>query len=317
MGRWGEAILHLGARRAESSTRAASLARREDDSRSAIADGLPLHRHQDLPNVWIANPIEHLDTGEVWAYLLQHPNAWDRLPERVRADNPYGSKPPGGNRALYKLYANASGGECPLVVDKTSASCGNSRFGCWTCTVVEKDRASEGLLASGDERMERLLAFRQTLVEYRDPENGKRDTRRMNGADGHGPLLMSSRRALLGQLLALQEEIELPLISEDELYLIQRFWNSARDPDPGDGVARILHEQLGTPMSEFQERNDLREVEETVLGEQDLRPETLRRMLEVVGQFSDSLRAHGLPEELLRILQDDVKLNQNTSSPDA
>ncbi len=161
-------------------------------------------------NVWIANPIEHLNTGEVWAYLLQHPNPWDRAPDRVRADNPHGSKPPGGNRALYKLYANASGGECPLVVDKTSASCGSSRFGCWTCTVVEKDRAGEGLLASGDERMERLLAFRETLLFYRDPANGKRDTRRMNGAEGDGPLLVSARRELLEQLLALQEETELP-----------------------------------------------------------------------------------------------------------
>ncbi len=91
--------------------------------------------------------------------------------------------------------------------------------------------------------------------------------------------------------------------------MIQRFWKSARDPNPGDGVARIVHQQRGTPMSELHERNELREIEETVLAEQDLRPETLRRMLEVVGQFGDSLRAHGLPEELLRILQDDVKLN--------
>lgn len=70
-------------------------------------------------------------------------------------------------------------------------------------------------------------------------------------------------------------------------------------------------------MSELHERNELREVEESVLGEQELRPETLRRMLEVVGQFSDSLRAHGLPEELMRILQDDIKLNERSAPAEA
>lgn len=56
----------------------------------------------------------------------------------------------GDNRPLYKLYASASNGECPIQTDTSTPSCGNSRFGCWTCTVVDRDKASEGLLASGD-----------------------------------------------------------------------------------------------------------------------------------------------------------------------
>ncbi|MGO8813871.1 MAG: hypothetical protein ACLQVG_04295 [Terriglobia bacterium] len=48
-------------------------------------------------------------------------------------------------------YASASNGECPIQIDTSTPSCGNSRFGCWTCTVVDRDKASEGLLASGDE----------------------------------------------------------------------------------------------------------------------------------------------------------------------
>lgn len=112
-----------------------------------------LRRHPDLPRVWVSNPIEFLTTEEVWAYLLQRPNPWG-----------------GDNRALYKLYANASNGECPIQIDTSTQSYGNSRFGCWTCTVVERDRASEGLLAAGDERMEHLLAFRETLLEFRPRE---------------------------------------------------------------------------------------------------------------------------------------------------
>ena len=62
-----------------------------------------------------------------------------------------------------------------------------------------RDKASEGLLASGDERMEDLIEFRETLIRYRDPENGKRDMKRMNGSDGPGPLTMTARRELLTQ----------------------------------------------------------------------------------------------------------------------
>jgi DNA sulfur modification protein DndC len=114
MGRWGDAILHLGARRAEIATRAQAIAGRE--TRNGLS------RHPDLPRVWVSNPIQHLTTEEVWAYLLQRPNVWG-----------------GDNRALYKLYHAAGGGECPIHIDTSTPSCGNSRFGCWTCTVVERD----------------------------------------------------------------------------------------------------------------------------------------------------------------------------------
>jgi len=68
VGHWGEAILHLGARRAESSTRAQTMAARQTRN--------GLRRHPDLPRVWVSNPIEFLSTEEVWAYLLQNPNPW-------------------------------------------------------------------------------------------------------------------------------------------------------------------------------------------------------------------------------------------------
>ncbi|MEK7675507.1 MAG: phosphoadenosine phosphosulfate reductase family protein [Verrucomicrobiota bacterium] len=90
LGHWGEAILHLGARRAESSTRAQTMAGRE--ARNGLS------RHPDLPRVWVSNPIQFLTTEEVWAYLLQKPNPWG-----------------GDNRPLYKLYASVSNGECPTA----------------------------------------------------------------------------------------------------------------------------------------------------------------------------------------------------------
>jgi DNA sulfur modification protein DndC len=279
---WGEAILHLGARRAESATRSQALAGRETKK--------GLRRHEDLAKVWISNPIEFLSTEEVWAYLLQRNPPWG-----------------GSNRELYKLYANAAGGECPMVVDQSTPSCGNSRFGCWTCTVVERDRASEGLLASGDDRMQDLIDFRQTLIDYRDPANGKRDTRRMNGAEGNGPLTITARRELLHRLLKLQESTGVKLISEEELLHIQKFWNSARNPDDGGGVARIVTRQKGILMSDLKETNRLRELQDEVATEKGLSADTLRRMLAKVDEYSESHKAMGLPDDLIRILKDDLQ----------
>ncbi|GAB6268590.1 MAG: hypothetical protein STSR0002_13320 [Smithella sp.] len=283
IGHWGEAIIHLGARRAESAQRSQSMAGRESIN--------GLHRHPDLPRVWVSNPIEYLTTEEVWAYLLQNNNPW--------GDD---------NRALYKLYTNASNGECPIQIDSSTPSCGNSRFGCWTCTVVDRDKASEGLLAAGDERMEKLIEFRQTLLYYRDPANEKRDMKRMNGNDGPGPLNIKARRELLSKLLQLQEDVGVPLISPEELLLIQQMWRVARNPDDGKGVARIVNKQRGVIMNtDLGQFNRLRQIEEEVAVERGVRADTLSRMLAKVEEFSESHRAHGLPDDLLNILKDDLE----------
>jgi DNA sulfur modification protein DndC len=167
--------------------------------------------------------------------------------------------------------------------------------------VVDRDKASEGLLASGDERMEKLLEFRQKLLDFRDPANGKRDPRRMNGNQGPGPLLISARRELLAKLLALQEGVQLPLISPEELLLIQQMWKAARDPDDGRGVARIVNRQKGVMMNaDLGELNRLREIENKVAAEKGINVETLRRMVAKVEEYSESHRAHGLPGDLLK-----------------
>jgi DNA sulfur modification protein DndC len=288
IGHWGEAIIHLGARRAESAQRSQSMAGRESIN--------GLHRHPDLPRVWVSNPIEYLTTEEVWAYLLQNNNPW--------GDD---------NRALYKLYTNASNGECPIQIDSSTPSCGNSRFGCWTCTVVDRDKASEGLLAAGDERMEKLIEFRQTLLYYRDPANEKRDMKRMNGNDGPGPLNIKARRELLSKLLQLQEDVGVPLISPEELLLIQQMWRAARNPDDGKGVARIVNKQRGVIMNtDLGQFNRLRQIEEEVAVERGVRADTLSRMLAKVEEFSESHRAHGLPDDLLNILKDDLETQQSS-----
>jgi len=143
---------------------------------------------------------------------------------------------------------------------------------------------------------------------YRDPANGKRDTRRMNGNQGPGPLLISARRELLSKLLALQEEVQLQLISPEELLLIQQMWKAARDPDDGRGVARIVNRQKCVIMNaDLSELSRLREMEDEIAAEKGINVETLRRMVAKVEEYSESHRAHGLPDDLLNILKDDLE----------
>lgn len=293
LGAWGEAIILLGNRRTESGSRAQTMAAREKKA-------FGLRKHDDLPRCWISSPIEEISTDEVWEYLLEQPCPWG-----------------GDNIGLAQLYKNASGGECPLVVDQSTPSCGHSRFGCWTCTVVEKDKASEGLLASGDKRMTELIQFRETLVQYRDPENGYRDMVRKNGQDGPGPLKIEARKSLLKQLLALQERTGLAVISDEELHLIQAFWNSARNPDDGMGVVNIIHLQKGIPMPDLRDESQLRIIESEVATEKKISTETLRRLVAKVEEYGESHRAQGLPDELLQILQDELRERKEKEIPKA
>ncbi len=285
--RWGEAIIHLGARRSESGSRAQTM-------RQRARNNYGLSRHDDLPRCWIATPIEFVTTDQVWEYLLD---------ERKDFKTPWG----GDNQNLFQLYKDASGGECPLVVDESTPSCGNSRFGCWVCTVVDRDKASEGLLASGDKRMEVLLHFRDTLIKYRNPENGYRDMVRKNGQDGAGPLTMEARKNLLTQLLELQEETGLSVLSEEELHWIQTFWKSARNPDSGNGVASIVIQHQGTAMPKTEDSSYLQSIEDEVSAEKNISVETLRRFIGKIEEYGERCRLNGLQDELLQILNDELR----------
>lgn len=206
----GRVIMLLGVRAAESAQRAVSVFR----YRNA---GERLNPHNSLPGCMIFKPIVDLETDEVWQFLLQSPPPWG-----------------GTHRDLVTLYRNAAGGECPLVTDKSEApSCGtaSSRFGCWTCTVVEKDRSAEAFVEAGHGTLEPLLEMRDWLKLIRE-DNSKRSPRRRNGSlnfvgDGRlipGPFTLAARREILDRLLAVQEEVGFSLISQAEIDAIFRHW---------------------------------------------------------------------------------------------
>ena len=199
----GEAIILLGTRSSESATRSRSLNRHK-------IQGKRLRRHI-LPNVWVYSPIVDVTTDEVWIYLLQNPSPWGY-----------------SNKQLQALYRNANGGDCPLVVDNTTPSCGNSRFGCWVCTVVNKDKAMEGLIEYGEEWMVPLLELRDFLAMSRNNEDMREDRGRDN-KKRLGPYKAWVRAEILKRLLEAQYEIQqeqgdIQLISHQELVAIQISW---------------------------------------------------------------------------------------------
>lgn len=201
-----EAIILLGTRSAESSSRAASIKKHE-------VKGLRLRKHL-LPNVFVYAPIKDVTTNEVWQYLNQVPPPWG-----------------GTHKELVTLYRNANAGDCPLVIDDTTPSCGNSRFGCWTCTVVTKDKSMEGLIDNGEEWMQPLADIRNFLVETRDNPEIWREKRRRDGSVKEGiwgPYKFSTRVEILRRVLMAQKAIEksegIELITHQEMVLIQYYW---------------------------------------------------------------------------------------------
>lgn len=155
-------------------------------------------------------PIVDLDTETVWEglFLLPRPSAIDV-------------------RALGVLYKQA-GGECPVVREVQGSPCGQGRFGCWTCTVVRKDRAVMGLVKEGHSALQPLLDFRNWLLLIRDEPEYRCSVRR-NGAHGLGPFRISARRQILKKLLATQKLSGLSLIDAAAISLIQSLWKADLD----------------------------------------------------------------------------------------
>lgn len=199
----GEVILFLGTRSDESQNRAKSIKKHQFGNNR-------LRKHV-LPNAFVYTPIQHFLTEEVWQYLLAVPSPWN-----------------GSNRELITLYRNASGGDCPLVIDTTTPSCGNSRFGCWVCTVVKRDKSMEALIDNGEEWMLPLLELRDVLAESRDNIEWRESYRR-SGEEAPGPYKPQYRALMLEKLLEAQKEAQntepgINLVTNQELVAIQIMW---------------------------------------------------------------------------------------------
>ncbi len=156
---YGEAIIILGTRKDESGSRQQLMNLYE-------IEGSLLSRHSKFAQTYVYTPLRDFTAKDVWSYLLQESNPWGA-----------------NNRDLLVMYQNANASECPLVVDSSTPSCGNSRFGCWTCTVVNDDSSLRNTIENGEEWMEPLLELREELKDTHDPIKRKqvRSLKRRNG----------------------------------------------------------------------------------------------------------------------------------------
>lgn len=249
--RFGEVVVVLGSRSQESSTRAQVIAKHR-------IDGSLLSRHTSLSNAYVYMPIEDWSADEVWEYLMSAPRPWG-----------------GDNRALLELYRGSNAGECPVVIDTSTPSCGNSRFGCWTCTVVTTDKAMESLVEQGESWMAPLLEFRNLLGETTKPENKDqyRNYRRRTGRVTYqrgdvqddtsdskvrkhipGPYWLRYRKEWLRKLLEIEKALTdegraLELITREELHYIRREWlNDPNEPDWEDSLPAIYAEVFETEL---------------------------------------------------------------------
>lgn len=147
--KYGEAVMILGVRDGESNSRDRVL-------ESHTIEGRKLMRHTTMANAYVFAPIRSFTIDDVWDYLLNTPSPWGQ-----------------NNKELFDLYTESSE-ECDLIIDeegKRKGTCGNSRFGCWVCTVVSKDKSLTAFIEKGVEWLKPLLVFRNWLYSIRDNES--------------------------------------------------------------------------------------------------------------------------------------------------
>lgn len=218
----GEIVVLLGVRKGESLTRMKTITARE-------IEGKLLNMHNDIPNAYVYNPITEIPNDLVWEFLL-----------KGDCKSPWGTD----MKYLFNLYQGENLSEEKSVLgevdrDKIPVT-GNSRFGCWCCTMVKEDKSLQNFINKSNEedakKLTLLRDFRNRLLEMREDAN-MRDSKRRNGtvykkADGTfgmGPFTLEARRIILEGLLELENQTGLGLITLQELKVIDKMWDEEGD----------------------------------------------------------------------------------------
>ncbi|SFK53940.1 DNA phosphorothioation system sulfurtransferase DndC [Methylophaga sulfidovorans] len=312
--KYDEVIVILGSRSQESQSRAQVIARHK-------ITGTRLARHTTLTNAFIYTPIDTWSVEDVWKIIK----------DLDEYDAPWGAS----NYGLWLLYLGSSQGECPMVIDESTPSCGNSRFGCWTCTVVTKDRAMESLIESGDDWMEPLLKFRNMLAETGVVENKntfrnhKRRTGRVSykwatkGQDitderGHipGPYWLSYRKKWLKELLEIEKTLNekghsIELITKPELHAIRKEWlTDPNEPDWEDSLPQLYRSVYNADLDWVYDDNvnfdkhDAEILKE--LGEEHgVDAEMIMKLIEVENSMAGLSQRRGIFNKLESVLKQD------------
>ena len=293
----GEAIVLLGTRYAESQNREKTMRKHE-------IEGSRLSPHNSSPNTKTYAPIKNLLLEEIW-YIIN------------TFESPWGFD----NSTLFKIYSDASSDdyECPTVVTtKEHKSCGQSRFGCWTCTVVKEDKSMSSLIESGQDWMKPLLTFRNELQQERNKSVNRESTRR-NGqlaineeGMNQGNYTPEYRHKMLKKLLMIQKEVQIEkplfnLITNQELIAIQVIWN--RDNYFDKSVSNLYEEIYGNDIYSNNFKT-ISSVEKSILKEECQDDIAMYKLIEnlISVQQTKSLLVsnYGLNNDLEKVLESQI-----------
>ena len=298
----GEVVIILGVRKGESNSRDRVLEKNNVERKG-------FKKHNTLKNAYVFTPIEDFSLKDVWYYLIS-----------LTGTSPYDTN----NHKLYKLYKDSSS-ECPMTMNNDQASCGNSRWGCWVCTLIKEDKSLTGFLKTGHKWLKPLLKFRNYLYEIRDNHSYRDPYRRTinkeivyklnkNGKDKLGPggLNLETRKNILKKLLKTEKKVkdnlDYPLITKEELELIRSHW--IRKGDITDSVPKIYKNIYNKPLHSRVDENYLFDSEEEKnlkkeCWNNEVNPELIKRMITIVSEniFNDDNQL--VKEELKNILNFD------------
>lgn len=316
----GEAILFLGTRSAESQARKKVMAKHAGSTRELLS------RNSDpkLDRVWIYPPIGDWSTDEVWEYLATSTNPWGH-----------------SNKDLFEMYRGATkDAECPLVVDTSTPSCGDSRFGCFVCTLVDKDKSMTAMIQNDDDKkwMIPLSIFRDEKLNTTD-DFKNRDFRRLDKSiniyqskEGpaliHGPYKQHYREELLFELLKAQTTIrnevsenlkDFELITQEELEEIRRIWINDKH-EIEDSLPSIYKNATGEDYVSIdsnerqifsnEDLKILKEISSTQADEDGILYQMLREMLHTEQNYKGAYRRHGIFDSLEKTLKQHAFLNK-------
>ncbi len=284
----GEAIILLGTRKSESNNRAKSI------KKHAIK-GKRLCKHPLRKNISVYTPIKDLELEAVW-YII---NAYE---------SPWGAD----NRELFAIYSDAAADdyECPAMVpNKAHKPCGQSRFGCWTCTVVNRDKSISAQIENGREWLVPLRDLRDWIQAERSKAENRCAFRR-NGVpatNGMGVVKPEHRAEILKRVLEAQKRmneqgIEVQLISDQELIAIQVTWyrDLYFDRKVSEIHNAVFHEQLDVKRCDEGVKRE-EQILLSACNQDEVQFSLIRDLLKLEKSKSIMMRRRGLTEDIENI----------------
>lgn len=277
-------LMLLGVRSSESQARAISIEKRDLNHRG-------FSKHDTIPNAFTYSPVKDWTNADVWSFLSANPAPW------------------GVHQDMMKLYDKGSGeSDCNIALNPESPSCGKTRFGCWVCTVVSKDKSMENMIRNEEDQwMKPLHHFRNKLEKYRYDET-KRQQRRRNGQKAKGPFLLEIRQKLFEELLRIEQDLKpklknKTLISDDEIEQIQKEW--LHDGDffetaitLANKYARDIAYESKKTFSEIE-----REYVKSICKEENIELELIDKIIQAEHKYRHQLKRSGVLTEVEDLIE--------------